>query len=161
MGQELHSCDTTQIDVYTSARLRVPSYAPRWITGGNPSASTEASARSSRPPKSIHPVPGGCARTIHSSLDAGVPGLLLFITGLEIYLLWLLYAPQPGLSTPFLIFSKSGGRNRNIPAPAALGYSALESRSSFRRRNANFVSEHSTARKISPKPASSRGVTGS
>ena len=33
-------CDTTQIDVKTSTRLRVPSYASRWITGGSPSAST-------------------------------------------------------------------------------------------------------------------------
>ena len=49
----VHFCDTTQIDVIkTSARLRIPSYAPRWITGGIP-VGLYSVALSIRPPKSI------------------------------------------------------------------------------------------------------------
>ena len=48
----VHFCDTTQIDVKTPARLRIPSYAPRWITGGIP-VGLYSVALSIRPPKSI------------------------------------------------------------------------------------------------------------
>lgn len=57
MGQKLHSCDTTQINACAFTRLCVPSYASRLITGGLPSAYTEASARSCRPLKAIHFTP--------------------------------------------------------------------------------------------------------
>ena len=39
MGQELHSCDTTQIDALRPLASRAITRA-RWITGGSPSAST-------------------------------------------------------------------------------------------------------------------------
>ena len=54
MGQELHSCDTTQIDACASARLCVPSYASRWITGGFPSAPTCIHPDGFRPPSKVH-----------------------------------------------------------------------------------------------------------
>ena len=54
MGQELHSCDTTQIDAYASARFCVPSYASRWITGGHPSAPTCIRPDGFRPPSKVH-----------------------------------------------------------------------------------------------------------
>lgn len=58
MGQELHSCDTTQIDVLQRPLASRAITRARWITGGSPSASTWASnlvLRSSRPRKSIRP----------------------------------------------------------------------------------------------------------
>lgn len=58
MGQELHSCDTTQIDVLQRPLASRAITRARWITGGSPSASTWASIqdpRSSRPRKSIRP----------------------------------------------------------------------------------------------------------
>ena len=58
MGQELHSCDTTQIDVLQRPLASRAITRARWITGGSPSASTWASnlvPRSSRPRKSIRP----------------------------------------------------------------------------------------------------------
>lgn len=56
MGQELHSCDTTQIDILLciSSRLCVPSNASRLITGGLPSDATRK-ALSLRPQQSIPP----------------------------------------------------------------------------------------------------------
>ena len=54
MGQELHSCDTTQIGAYASARFCVPSYASRWITGGHPSAPTCIRPDGFRPPSKVH-----------------------------------------------------------------------------------------------------------
>ena len=54
MGQELHSCDTTQIDACASARYCVPSYASRWITGGHPSAPTCIRPDGFRPPSKVH-----------------------------------------------------------------------------------------------------------
>ena len=54
MGQELHSCDTTQIDACASARYCVPSYASRWITGGHPSAPTYIRPDAFRPPSKVH-----------------------------------------------------------------------------------------------------------
>ena len=54
MGQELHSCDTTQIDACASARCCVPSYASRWITGGHPSAPTCIRPDAFRPPSKVH-----------------------------------------------------------------------------------------------------------
>ena len=54
MGQELHSCDTTQIDACASARFCVPSYASRWITGGHPSAPTCIRPDVFRPPSKVH-----------------------------------------------------------------------------------------------------------
>lgn len=51
------------------------------VTGGNPSASTEAFALSSRPQKSIHPEPNDCDYTARSSLCIGQPELLLFLKG--------------------------------------------------------------------------------
>ena len=52
MGQELYSCDTTQIDVFTSARFTRHHACPMdngWVPVG-----IYLVARSSRPRKSIH-----------------------------------------------------------------------------------------------------------
>ena len=86
MGQELRSCDTTQIDEKSSARLCVPSYAPRLITGGIPSASTQA-FRFFKPPSEVHSLRAADRDlTTHGSLNAGLPKLLLFVTGLMLQL---------------------------------------------------------------------------
>ena len=64
MGQKPCFCDTTQISAKCAHSLtRTILYASRWITGGNPSVSTEmekSSTGSSRPQKSIRqtiPIP--------------------------------------------------------------------------------------------------------
>ena len=54
MGQELYSCDTTQIDAFASARSCAPSYASRWITGGHPSVPTCIHTNAFRPPSNVH-----------------------------------------------------------------------------------------------------------
>ena len=79
-----YSCDTTQINACAFTRLCVPSYASRLITGGLPSAYTEAHALSCRPLKAIHTAPNGCDLTARSSLNAGSAMLLLFIFGLTL-----------------------------------------------------------------------------
>ena len=81
-----YSCDTTQINACAFTRLCVPSYASRLITGGLPSAYTEARALSCRPLKAIHTAPNGCDLTARSSLNAGSAMLLLFIFGLAVSL---------------------------------------------------------------------------
>ena len=81
-----YSCDTTQINACAFTRLCVPSYASRLITGGLPSAYTEALALSCRPLKAIHTAPNGCDLTARSSLNAGSAMLLLFIFGLTVSL---------------------------------------------------------------------------
>ena len=54
MGQELYSCDTTQIDAFASARSCAASCASRWITGGHPSVPTCIHTNAFRPPSKVH-----------------------------------------------------------------------------------------------------------
>lgn len=61
-------CDTTQIDIPFGNvhSLHVPSYVPRWITGGVPSAST---GTRSKPPLEVHSPTASCSdHTIRNSL---------------------------------------------------------------------------------------------
>ena len=90
-----YSCDTTQIDTDVSARLCVPSYASRWITGGTPSASTKASARSSRPQKAIHSVPSAALTPPAALWTTVLPELLFFVIGLQQFCCWGHYSTLP------------------------------------------------------------------
>ena len=54
MGQELHSCDTTQIDAMRPLASRTIMRA-RWVTGRVPVGIYWVKDRSSRPQKSIQP----------------------------------------------------------------------------------------------------------
>jgi len=125
------SCDTTQIDTPRgmSARLRVPSYAPRWITGGCPSASTAGAEARFKPPSEVHsPAAARSVSTVGSSLEIGLRRLLLFLAGFICILLRPLYACPRALSTVHLtdFARESGGAvcksftNRRSPAPHIL-----------------------------------------
>ena len=72
MGQELHSCDTTQIDVNTSARFTRHHACPMdngWVPVG-----IYLVARSSRPRKSIHTAAPHPDPTIQGSLTVCCTG---------------------------------------------------------------------------------------
>ena len=61
-------CDTTQIDACAPTRLRVPSYASRWITGGIP-VGPYLESLPFGPPSEVHSTAAPCpAPTIRDSL---------------------------------------------------------------------------------------------
>ena len=68
MGQELYSCDTTQIGVVKHPLASRAITRARWITGGNPSAATKKLC-SGRPQKSIHTTAPRPAYTVRDSLQ--------------------------------------------------------------------------------------------
>lgn len=107
----------------TSARLRVPSYAPRWITGGIPvgpylAYAVRSALRSpfaGRSPPHFH----------HRGLSEGPPRrLLLSVTGL-ICLLVVIIRRRPGFVNPFLqeisaaLKQESRGRMKNFSGQAS------------------------------------------
>ncbi len=82
MGQELRSCDTTQIDGQAVRSLmrtiiRIP------IDNGRDPVGIYLGHRPFKPPSEVH---SSCTsdrdHTTHGSLNVGLPGLLLFVTGL-------------------------------------------------------------------------------
>ena len=105
MGQELHSCDTTQIDVLQRPLASRAITRARWITGGSPSASTWAPIlvpRSSRPRKSIRPAAPRPDLTTRDSLwvcRTGYSSFSKVCTSLTC--LVPLYAPRSRLSSLF------------------------------------------------------------
>ena len=127
MGQKSSNfCDTTQIDVSlkTPARLRAPSYAPRWITGGIPVGPYLALAVRSalRSPFASRPPP----RSHHPGLSLGFPAL---VTSLRhrfeaLHLLVCIIARSLRLSSGFLkkvsfFFFAYAARGTRAPLRAA------------------------------------------
>ena len=75
----------TSFDVHS---LHVPSYVPRWITGGNPSTSTEELSFPFKPPSKVHSTDAsGSAHTNQNSLYIRSLCLLLFLIGLICFLI--------------------------------------------------------------------------
>ena len=71
MGQELYSCDTTQIDVKTSARFM--RHHARPMDNGWEPVGIYLVSRSSRPRKAIHSAVPRSALTIQNSLKVPPP----------------------------------------------------------------------------------------
>ncbi len=117
MGQELHSCDTTQIDVLQRPLASRAITRARWITGGSPSASTWAPGPPFKPPSKVHSPGRAPPRSHHPGLSLGLPHrLLLFLKGLRLIdLLVSLYAPWPRLSSLFSPKENFWGEGRTPP----------------------------------------------
>ncbi len=80
-----NGCKLTSFDVHS---LHVPSYVPRWITGGNPSTSTEELSFPFKPPSKVHSTDAsGSAHTNQNSLYIRSLCLLLFLIGLICFLM--------------------------------------------------------------------------
>lgn len=105
MGQELHSCDTTQIDVLQRPLASRAITRARWITGGSPSASTWASIlvpRSSRPRKSIRPAAPRPDLTTRDSLSVCRTGYSSFSKVCTSLTCWCHYMhPEPACQVFF------------------------------------------------------------
>ena len=114
MGQELYSCDTTQIDVFTSARFTRHHACPMdngWVPVG-----IYLVARSSRPRKSIHSAAPRPDPTTQGSLQVCRTGYSSFsqvscclVVGV------IIAAPPPLVKEKFFRGDCSQGRHRGRP----------------------------------------------
>lgn len=86
MGQELRSCDTTQIDEkFVRSLMRTIIRTP--IDNGRDPVGIYSSKRFFKPPSEVHSFrTDDRDLTTHDSLDNGFPELLLFVTGLMLAL---------------------------------------------------------------------------
>lgn len=82
MGQELRSCDTTQIDEkFVRSLMRTIIRTP--IDNGRDPVGIYSSKRFFKPPSEVHSFrTDDRDLTTHGSLNNGFPELLLFVTGL-------------------------------------------------------------------------------
>ena len=86
MGQELRSCDTTQIDEkFVRSLMRTIIRTP--IDNGRDPVGIYSSKRFFKPPSEVHSFrTDDRDLTTHGSLNNGFPELLLFVTGLMLAL---------------------------------------------------------------------------
>ena len=110
MGQELYSCDTTQIDIcgkrFHKTSSRLTCHHTRPVDNGWVPVGIYLVARSSRPRKSIHPAAPYPDSTIQGSLCVRKPITYSFSSVYQIVMLLLLYAAPSILSTLLEKFNK-------------------------------------------------------
>ena len=112
-----------KLTLKTSTRLRVPSYAPRWITGGKPVGlylAFSAVRSALRSPFASRSPP----RSHHRGLSEGLPRrVLLSVTGLRCLLVVLYYThPVPVCQPLFEKFFQRVKAARQKPVPIAKAY---------------------------------------
>lgn len=118
MGQEPDSCDTTQIDVFTSARFTRHHACPMdngWVPVGIYLGFQFGPPF--KPPSKVHSPGRAPPRSHHPGLSLGLPHrLLLFLKGLRLIdLLVSLYAPRLRLSSLFSPKENFWGEGRPPP----------------------------------------------
>ena len=103
LGQELYSCDTTQIDVVKRPLASRAITRARWITGGSPSAATKKTLF--RPPSEVHSHDRSPFRFHYPELAAGshLSATTLPQRFVVIHLLLPLYTSVHRLSTLFFV----------------------------------------------------------